>query len=112
MDHGQVPTFGELLRRYRVACGLTQEALAERAGLSVRTVSDLERGINLTPRKDTLPLLVAALGLSAEGSSHLEVAARRLKSAKRASTALTPPYGPPLVGRGRELDAVERHLAG
>jgi transcriptional regulator with XRE-family HTH domain len=35
MDRGQGPPFGELLRRYRVACGLTQEALAERAGLSV-----------------------------------------------------------------------------
>jgi tetratricopeptide (TPR) repeat protein/transcriptional regulator with XRE-family HTH domain len=112
MDRGQGPPFGELLRRYRVACALTQEALAERAGLSVRTVSDLERGINRTPRKDTLPLLVAALGLSAAESSHLDVAARRLKSAQRASPALTPPYGPPLVGRGRELDAVERHLAG
>ena len=35
--------FGELLRRYRVAAGLTQEALAERAGISTRGVSDLER---------------------------------------------------------------------
>src|SRR5437899_855022 len=51
--------------------GLTQEALAERAGLSVRTVSDLERGVNRTPRKDTLPLLAAALELSALERSRL-----------------------------------------
>jgi transcriptional regulator with XRE-family HTH domain len=73
-DHAT--TFGEMLRRHRVATGLTQEALAERAGLSVRTVSDLERGINLTPRKDTFHLLADALGLSAEERRRLEAAAR------------------------------------
>ena len=73
MDRGQASVFGDLLRRYRVARGLTQEALAERAGLSVRTVSDLERGVNLTPRADTLPLLAAALeGQAAELRSRLE----------------------------------------
>ena len=36
--------FGDLLRRYRTAAGLTQEELAERAGLSTRGISDLERG--------------------------------------------------------------------
>ncbi len=37
--------FGEVLRRYRVAAGLTHEALAERAALSARWVQDLERGV-------------------------------------------------------------------
>jgi DNA-binding XRE family transcriptional regulator len=37
-------SFGELLRDHRRAAELTQEELAERAGVSVRTVSDLERG--------------------------------------------------------------------
>ena len=36
-------SFGDLLRGYRVAAGVTQEELAERAGLSVRAISDLER---------------------------------------------------------------------
>lgn len=49
--------FGELLRRYRVAAGLTQEALAERAGVSTRGISDLERGAHGLPRRDTLLLL-------------------------------------------------------
>ena len=35
--------FGNLLRRYRVAAGLTQEELAERAGVSTRGISDLEQ---------------------------------------------------------------------
>src|SRR5712692_7636003 len=54
-------SFGELLKQYRLAAGLTQEALAERAGLSVREISDLERGVNRAPRPDTLQLLAAAL---------------------------------------------------
>ncbi len=40
---GPLP-FGDLLRRLRLAAGLSQEALAERAGLSARGISDLERG--------------------------------------------------------------------
>jgi len=39
--------FGDVLRQHRVAAGLTQEDLAERAGLSLRGVSDLERGVSL-----------------------------------------------------------------
>ena len=54
--------FGNLLRRYRLAAGMTQDELAERAGLSARGISDLERGARGLPRKDTLqlPLLRAA----------------------------------------------------
>jgi transcriptional regulator with XRE-family HTH domain len=37
-------TFGELLRRHRQAAGLTQQELAERAGLSVHGIQKLERG--------------------------------------------------------------------
>jgi transcriptional regulator with XRE-family HTH domain len=37
-------SFGELLRDHRRAAGLTQEELAERAGLSARSISELERG--------------------------------------------------------------------
>jgi transcriptional regulator with XRE-family HTH domain len=44
---------GELLRSLRTEAGLTQEELAEAAGISTRSVSDLERGVNLTARKDT-----------------------------------------------------------
>jgi len=57
-DTAPDPSFAQMLRRYRRAAGLTQEGLAERAGLSTRTVSDLERGEILAPRQDTLDLLV------------------------------------------------------
>ena len=56
-------SFGALLKRYRQAAGLSQEALAARADLSARAISDLERGINRTPRYDTLELLMGALSL-------------------------------------------------
>ena len=45
--------FAGLLRQLRAGAKLTQEELAEAAGLSPRSVSDLERGVNRTARKDT-----------------------------------------------------------
>jgi len=65
MSTDQNGPFGEMLKRYRLISGLKQEMLAERAGLSMRGLSDLERGISATPRPDTLSLLAGALG---EGS--------------------------------------------
>ena len=56
---------GALLRRLRTEARLTQEELAEAAGLSPRDqVSDLERGVNRTARKDTAELLASALGVA------------------------------------------------
>jgi len=55
--------FGVLLRRYREAAGLTQEQLAERAGLTVNGVSQLERGERRRPYLHTVQALAAALGL-------------------------------------------------
>ena len=56
--------FAELLRQLRAEAGLTQEELAEVAGLSPRSVSDLERGIHRTAHKDTAGQLADALGLA------------------------------------------------
>jgi tetratricopeptide (TPR) repeat protein/transcriptional regulator with XRE-family HTH domain len=55
--------FGGLLRRLRTDAGLTQDELAQAARVSQRALSDLERGINRTARKDTALLLAGALGL-------------------------------------------------
>jgi predicted ATPase/transcriptional regulator with XRE-family HTH domain len=71
-----VQPFGPLLRRLRLAAGLSQEALAERAQVSTRTVSDLERGINRAPRHETLLLLVEALHLDDTERQLLTLAAR------------------------------------
>ena len=67
--------FGSLLRRLRAGAGLTQEELAEAARLSPRSVSDLERGINRTARKDTARLLADALGLTGPARAEFEAAA-------------------------------------
>ena len=67
--------FGGLLRRLRAGAGLTQEELAEAARLSPRSVSDLERGINRTARKETARLLADALGLSGPARAEFEAAA-------------------------------------
>ena len=58
--------FGRLLREHRVAAGFTQEQLAEHSRLGVRTIRDLESGRVRRPHRDTIRLLVTALGLPAE----------------------------------------------
>jgi tetratricopeptide (TPR) repeat protein/DNA-binding XRE family transcriptional regulator len=69
-------TFAVLLRQLRAEARLTQEELAEAAGLSPRSVSDLERGINRTARKETAVLLAGALGLAGTVAELFVAAAR------------------------------------
>src|SRR5580698_3136970 len=72
--------FGGLLRRLRDDAGLTQDELAEAAQVSQRAISDLERGVNRTARKDTAVLLAEVLDL-AEPVRALFVAAARGRAA-------------------------------
>jgi len=69
-------SFADLLRQLRAAARLTQEELAEAAGISPRSVSDLERGINRTARKDTALLLADALNLTGPVRTAFVAAAR------------------------------------
>jgi len=75
-DPGSEP-FAARLRRYRAAAGLTQEELAARAGVSVRSVGDLERGAGHRPRTDTVRLLAEALDLSPPGRELFVASARQ-----------------------------------
>ncbi|OKJ16716.1 helix-turn-helix domain-containing protein [Kitasatospora sp. CB01950] len=59
--------FGRALRALRQGARLTQQELAVKAGLGIRTLSDLERG-TAGPRPATATLLAAALGLDRVGS--------------------------------------------
>src|SRR5262249_60536592 len=97
-------SFGELLKRYRIQADLTQEALAERARVSARAISDLERGVKHAPRQDTLARLLQVLSLAASDCVQLEAAAQRQR---RRIVALRPQHDPgplpPLVGRAHEL---------
>ncbi len=80
--------FGGLLRQLRAEAGLTQEELAEAAGLSPRGVSALERGVNRTARKDTAELLAGALGLAGPARAVFVAAARGRAPAGQALAAL------------------------
>ncbi len=134
---GAYRSFGDLLRHYREVAGLSQEALAERAGLSPRGLLYLERGIH-RPHPGTLRLLADALSLTPQEREALTLAARPMNSSQPAS----PPSGAPppsaseptafplvpmpivatgllpvsaqarFVGRTRELVLLEQHVAG
>src|SRR4051794_6945722 len=117
-------TFGELLRGYRKAGGRTQEDLAERANLSFRTISDLERGVKQRPHSDTVHMLALALSLSDEERVEFEQAARLTSitplnaapiaplwdnGVSKVSSALQPTHNLPsrttsFVGRKNELE--------
>jgi tetratricopeptide (TPR) repeat protein/transcriptional regulator with XRE-family HTH domain len=58
--------FGARLLAWRQSAALTQEELAERSGLSLRTIGNLERGRTNYPHQDTVRRLADALGLPAE----------------------------------------------
>ncbi len=86
--------FGELLRRYRLTASLSQEALAERAGLSAAAVAALERGRRAAPRPGTVALLAQALDLDAAARAAL-IASTRAGTFDQA--AAPSPSPPPLV---------------
>jgi predicted ATPase/transcriptional regulator with XRE-family HTH domain len=102
--------FGGLLRRLRIAAGYSQEALAERAGLSVDGVAALEAGRRNRPRAFTVGVLADALGLGpAERAQLAARAAGPVPPAQRAAPGRQallslPPVS--LIGREAELDAV------
>lgn len=77
---------GDLLKQYRLAAGLTQEELAERAGVSARSVSDLERGLTRTPRPSTIRRLADALELTPAQRTMLLLAASQEDGANPSST--------------------------
>jgi predicted ATPase len=73
----------------------------------VRGISDLERGANLTPRKETVALLIDALGLAGEERAAFESRARRPAGVSAVSTPAPLPLPPtPLIGREHEVAAV------
>ncbi|MBW3556543.1 MAG: helix-turn-helix domain-containing protein [Actinobacteria bacterium] len=111
MERPDQAAFGLLLKRHRLAQGLTQEALAERAGVSPKAVSDLEREPTRTPRLGTVALLADALGLGPDLRAVFLAAARPGATgadapvADRGQRSLPRPLTP-LVGRAGVLATV------
>src|SRR5437868_1173330 len=87
---GRRTSFGQLLRRHRQAAGLTQEALAQAAGLSVDAIGLLERGIRRSPRRSTVQLLADALALGPPERQRLVAAARPEARAPEPALHLSP----------------------
>ena len=105
---------GAALKKHRLAAGMTQEELAERAGISARTVSDVERGLRTAVHRDTGHRLANALGLADEDLRAFD----SLAAARQASPLPVPPAGrlpqvpTPFLGRTAELDTISGVLQG
>jgi tetratricopeptide (TPR) repeat protein/transcriptional regulator with XRE-family HTH domain len=69
-------TFAVFLRKLRIQARLTQEELAEASGVRPRSISDLERGVALSPQRETIRRLADALGLTGLVRAQFEAAAR------------------------------------
>ena len=113
---------GEWLRQQRVAAGLTQEDLAERSGVSVRAIADLERGRTRKPYPSSVRALVRALGLPDAAGTDLvaryragdgaAAQRRRTTAAQRTETADDGGRGEPAVTVPRQLPTRVPHFAG
>jgi predicted ATPase/transcriptional regulator with XRE-family HTH domain len=103
-------SFARLLREHRREAGLSQEALAEHAGVSKDAISALERGTRRAPYRDTVEHLARALGLDdAQRTAFQEAAARgRSRDGKAITTddIGLPVSLTPLVGRDRAVQHV------
>ncbi|MEV0158226.1 helix-turn-helix domain-containing protein [Micromonospora sp. NPDC050686] len=119
--------FAVLLRHHRLNRRLTQEALAEQAGISSRSIGGMERGTGRGPRPHTLEQLATALKLAGAERGEFVNAGRALflanrvgRSSHRALPADVPAAGvpprqlpaniPDFVGRGDEVTLLRKVL--
>ncbi|HEV2459267.1 MAG TPA: AAA family ATPase, partial [Ktedonobacterales bacterium] len=104
-------SFGEVLKRLRMEVPLTQRELSDKASLSERGISDLERGVNRKPQQQTFHALASALGLAADRRHLFERAAFQGGiSVDELSALLTSLL--PLIGRATESALIARLLSG
>src|SRR5215469_17277310 len=94
---------GRRLRAARQAALLTLEELADGSGVSVRAISDLERGLTRKPRPRTVRLLAAALDLP-DLAGPVETARGEVAGQSGYPVPAQLPPGPrDLIGRSVEL---------
>uniref|UniRef100_A0AAU2UX61 Helix-turn-helix domain-containing protein n=1 Tax=Streptomyces sp. NBC_00003 TaxID=2903608 RepID=A0AAU2UX61_9ACTN len=103
--------FSTLLKRLRREANLTQEALAERAGVGVRTIRGLETGERADPRVTTVRLLADALGLNPEGRERLLASAVRQTADGDNPEEPPAPHGTPGPAGDRQGSPLHQALA-
>src|ERR1700753_332442 len=103
---------GAHLRAIRLDRGLTLEQLAEASGVSVRGISDIERGVRDRPRRSTIDALCDALQV--EPGTRRELAREQVRRIRTESPAesVQPHRVRDFIGRDAELQAISEHLAG
>ncbi|MET0955781.1 MAG: helix-turn-helix domain-containing protein [Cryobacterium sp.] len=102
------------LRTLRLAADLTLEGLAERSGISARTISDIERGVSVAPQRRTAAAIALGLGLDAAATDSFlrwTRARRRGPADGPRSSAVAPHRLPDFTGRHREIDDLGSLLA-
>ena len=101
-----------LIRRYRVARGWTQDELGQRAGISMRTISDIERGLSRYPHRDTIQQLIVAFELKDEAAHSFQQAARAGIQSVEIVTGIQnlPQPTTPFVGRETDIVAAQNIL--
>ncbi|MEU6102005.1 ATP-binding protein [Streptomyces flaveolus] len=92
--------FGQRLRDLRGRAGLSQEALAHAAGVSVRALADMERGRTRGPQRRTVQVLAEALGLDDDEAAVLERSAALGRPRPRTATG---PAGPGTLALPRDI---------
>jgi len=97
--------FAKALRQHRSERCLTQADLAERAHLSKRAISDLERGLKI-PQRATVRLLIEALSLSPDESETFEAAART--RAHPSNGSVSQPHNLPVALNGEQEADTQR----
>lgn len=100
--------FGDTLQRLRLAADLTQEELAERAGVSARLISDIERGIIRRSRRDTVNMLADGLQLAGDerdAFSNIARGKRQPGPVDAAHQVRIPIAADSIIGREREISA-------
>jgi transcriptional regulator with XRE-family HTH domain/tetratricopeptide (TPR) repeat protein len=115
-------TFAALLRRLRTEARLTQEDLAEASGVRPRSISDLERGVSVSPQRETIRRLADALKLSEVVRAQFEAVARGRVFAAATEAAATggaaaatrtlPRDVASFTGRQQELEQMAEAAAG
>ncbi len=114
MKTGAPASFGAQLKALREAAGFTQDELATIAGLSVHSVSALERGERRRPHVDTVRALSAALDLSGATRDALLGSARapvHHAAVDELSTTSLPLALTALLGREADLQTLREWLA-